>query len=51
MLLAEDEEGMAGLITGLEKYLDRKKLILNVNKTKVMRFRAGSGRKKVWTAW
>lgn len=46
MLLSEDEEGMTGLITGLEKYLDRKNLTLNVDKTKAMRFRAGRGRKK-----
>ena len=51
VLLAEDEEGLAGLITGLEKYLDGKKLVLSIDKSKVMRFRKGKGRKKKWVAW
>ena len=51
VLLAEDEEGIAGLITGLEKYLDGKKLVLSIDKSKVMRFRKGKGRKKKWVAW
>lgn len=38
VLLSEDEEEMTGLISGLEKYLDRKNLTLKVNKTKAMRF-------------
>ena len=40
VLLAENEEEMAGVVTGLEKYLDKKK---------VMRSNKGGGRKKNWT--
>ena len=40
---------MAGLITGLEKHLDGKKLRLNIDKTKIMRFRTKGGRKREWT--
>ena len=38
------------LITGLEKYLDRKNLRINIDKMKVMRFKKGSGRKKKLSA-
>ena len=46
VLLAENKEEMAGLVTCLEKYLDKKKLRINTNKTKVMRFKKGGGKKK-----
>jgi len=41
VILAEEEEGMK-LLRRLEKYLE-KGLILNTEKTKVMRFRKGEG--------
>lgn len=37
VLLTEDEEGMRSIIGRLEKYLERKGLELNINKTKVIR--------------
>lgn len=37
VLLTEDEEGMRSIIGRLEKYLERKGLELNTNKTKVIR--------------
>ena len=50
VLLAEDEEGMAHMMGKLEGYLEEKRLEVNVEKTKVMRFRRGRGRlkKMVW---
>jgi len=50
VLMAEDEEGMRCMIERLEDYLERKKLEVNVRKTKVMRFRKGGGRmrKRDW---
>jgi len=50
VLLAEEEEEMRSMIERLEGYMERKKLELNVNKTKIMRFRKGGGRvgKKEW---
>ncbi|XP_076278429.1 uncharacterized protein LOC143208167 [Lasioglossum baleicum] len=51
-MLAEDEEGMRGMIRTLERYLDGKKLQLNAEKSKVMRCRKGGGRwKKVTWRW
>lgn len=41
VLMAEEEEKMRSMIGRLEGYLDRKKLELNVSKTKIMRFRKG----------
>lgn len=37
VLLTEDEEGMRSIIGRLEKYLERKGLELNTNKTKIIR--------------
>nr|XP_034194835.1 uncharacterized protein LOC117611057 [Osmia lignaria] len=50
-LLAEKEEDMTAMLRRLERYLDRKKLQLNREKSKVMRFRKGGGRwkKRDWT--
>lgn len=50
MLLSKDEEGMKSMIGRLEEYLKKKKLELNVEKTKIMRFRKGGGRlsKREW---
>jgi len=46
VLLAEEEEGMRGLIRGFEKYIKEKGLELNVEKSKVIRFRKRGGRDK-----
>ncbi|KMQ87820.1 hypothetical protein RF55_12808 [Lasius niger] len=46
VVMAEEEHGVKALVSRLERYLDRKGLELNVEKTKVMRFRKGGGRKK-----
>lgn len=37
VLLTEDEEGMRSIIGRLEKYLERKGLELNINRTKIIR--------------
>ncbi|XP_077255652.1 uncharacterized protein LOC143893811 [Temnothorax americanus] len=46
VLLAEEEQDMRSMISRLEGYLDRKGLTLSIEKTKIMRFRKGRGRKK-----
>lgn len=52
VLLAENEGEMRSLLKGLEGYLDRKRLVLNENKTKIMRFRKEGGRmRKVDWRW
>jgi len=50
VLLAEEEDEMKSMIDRFERYLGRKRLELNVDKTKVMRFRKGKGRmrKREW---
>jgi len=50
VLLAEEEREMRSMIERLEVYLERKSLELNVEKTKVMRFKKEGGRiaKKDW---
>ena len=49
-VVAEDEEGMKGMMGKLERYMDRKGLHLNVGKSKIMRCRRGGGRwrRVVW---
>lgn len=44
VLLAEDEDEMRSMIWRLERYLERKDLELNVEKTNIVRFRRKSGR-------
>ncbi|KMQ90634.1 neurofilament medium polypeptide-like protein [Lasius niger] len=44
VLLAENKEGMVHILGKLEGYLDRKRLEVNVGKTKIMRFWKGGGR-------
>lgn len=44
VLLAEEEDEMRSMIVRLEGYLERKKLELNPEKTKIMRFRKRGGR-------
>jgi len=46
VLMAEEEQGMRSLISRMEGYLDKKGLELNVEKTKIIRFRKGGGRRK-----
>lgn len=46
MMLAEDEDGMKGLMDRMERYLDGKGLELNIEKTKFMRCRRRGGRWK-----
>ncbi|XP_012231352.2 uncharacterized protein [Linepithema humile] len=48
--MAENEEEMGSMIRRLEGYLGRKRLELNLSKTKILRFRKGGGRmgKKIW---
>ena len=48
VLMAEKEEEMKSMIERLEKYLEEKKLELNVGKTKILRFRRGGGRMRRW---
>ena len=51
-VLAEDEEGLKGLMAKLETYVDGKEFEVNVGKTKVMRCRKGGGRwKRVTWRW
>jgi len=45
-LMAEKEQGMKAMIRRFERYLEEKKLELNVEKTKIMRYRRGGGRRK-----
>lgn len=45
-MVAEEEEKMRSMLERLKIYLENKGLVLNVKKTKVMRFRKGGGREK-----
>lgn len=44
VLIAEKEDKMRSMIDRLERYLERKKLEMNAEKSKVMRFRKERGR-------
>jgi len=46
VLLAEGEEEMRSVIERLERYLGKKRVELNTEKSKIMRFRRGGGREK-----
>ena len=46
VLLANEEKEIKEMMRRLEKYLDRKKLVLNESKSKMMVFGKGRGRKK-----
>lgn len=46
MLLAEEEQDMRSILKRLERYLDRKGIELNSEKTKVMKFRKRGGKKR-----
>lgn len=45
-MLAEEEHDMRAMLSRLEKYLERKGMELNPEKTMIMRFRKGGGRMK-----
>lgn len=44
--MAEEEQDMRSILKRLERYLDRKGIELNAEKTKVMKFRKGGGKKR-----
>ncbi|CAD6216275.1 GSCOCG00011331001-RA-CDS, partial [Cotesia congregata] len=46
VLLAKEEDEMREMIRTLERFVEKKRLEVNVGKTKVMRCRKGGGRKK-----
>lgn len=46
VLLAEDEDGMKSMMVRLEGYLEKKRLELNTEKTKIVRFKKGGRREK-----
>lgn len=59
VLLAEDEEGMRNMLERLEGYMERKRLEVNTEKTKIMRggyngeegdsmARYGDGKEESW---
>lgn len=44
VLIAEEEGQMRSMLKRLERYIDKKGLEVNTEKTKIMRFRKGGGR-------
>lgn len=42
--MAKNEDEMRSIIGRLERYLDKKRLELNIEKTKIVRFKRGAGR-------
>jgi len=51
VLLAEEEEGMRSMLARLEGYIRGKGLEVNREKTKILRFRRGGGRKRKVRWW
>ncbi|XP_036148444.1 uncharacterized protein LOC118647508 [Monomorium pharaonis] len=49
--IADDEDQMRSMLERLEKYLDEKNLVLNAEKSKMMRFRKGGGRESKRSWW
>jgi hypothetical protein len=47
VVLAKEEKGMKEMLGNMEKYMRRKKLTVNVEKSKMMVFRKGGGRRKI----
>ena len=47
VVMAEREEEIESMIRRMEKYMEKKRLEVNVEKTKVIRFRKGGGRERV----
>lgn len=51
-MLAEEEDSMKSMLERLDQYMDKKGLEINVEKTKVLRFRKGGDRwRKVSWSW
>lgn len=46
VLLAEEEKGMRAMMTKLERYIRQKWLTVNVEKSKMLRFEKGGGRRR-----
>jgi len=46
VLVASKEEELKSMISRLEKYLDKIKLLINVEKSKVLVFNKGGGRRR-----
>ena len=46
VLIAEEESGMRLMMAELEKYLEEKDLVLNAEKSKIMKFKKGGGKEK-----
>jgi len=46
VLMAEEKDEMKAMLVRMERYIDKKKLEVNVMKTKIMIFRKGGGRRK-----
>lgn len=46
VLITEKEEEMKSMLERLEGYIDRKGIEINVEKTKIVRFNRGRGRRK-----
>ena len=51
VLIAEDEDQMRSMLERLERYLDEKNLVLNAEKSKIVRFRKGGGRESRRSWW
>lgn len=51
VLLAEEEEGMRGMLKELKRYVKEKELELNVEKSEMMRFKKEKGREKKMKWW
>lgn len=51
VMLAKEEEKMKWLIKRLERYLDGKRLVLNTEKTKIVRFGKGGGGRRRKVSW
>ena len=47
VVMAEREEEMESMIRRMEKYMEKKRLEVNVEKTQIIRFRKGGGRARV----
>ncbi|XP_036148384.1 uncharacterized protein LOC118647469 [Monomorium pharaonis] len=51
VVIADDEDQMRSMLERLERYLDEKNLVLNAEKSKMMRFRKGGGRESKRSWW
>lgn len=48
VLLAETEEDLKSMLKRFKKYLERKNMILSTDKTKILVFEKGKGKKREW---